>query len=258
MDGFSPRIIEPAIYEAVQAAMERSRRPSGHWDYVFTPFFFCGECGGSVCGATQKGCYPYYRCIGTLGGEARPRVCSLRAMRADRLEPVVWDQICAAVKDPTGIISDLRQASGDGGAGLDRRISRLNGQVTKCRFELVTLVLQRTKKIIDQKLLETLSAPVNNLMAQHNKDIELLIAQKNLNEHWDHLEEGIRAAFMRYADGLDSLDSEGMQRLMRLLNVRLVAEPGKVMVTGVLDPSLFTTGRTLASQQRCSRRSPSA
>ena len=122
----------------------------------------------------------------------------------------------------------------------------MEGQVTKGRLELATLVLQRTKKIIDQELLETLSAPVNNLLAQHKKDIELLIGQKNLNEHWDHLEEGIRVAFARYADGLDSLDSEGRQRLMRLLNVRLVAEPGRVMVTGVLDPSLFTTGQTLA------------
>lgn len=253
LDGFSPMIIEPAIYEAVQAAMERSRRPIGHWDYVFTPFFFCGECGGPVCGATQKRRYPYYRCIGTLAGQVRPRVCSLKAIRADQLEPVAWDQIRAAVQDPSGIISDLRQASGDGGAGLDRRISRLEGQVTKGRLELATLVLQRTKKIIDQELLETLSAPVNNLLAQHKKDIELLIGQKNLNEHWDHLEEGIRVAFARYADGLDSLDSEGRQRLMRLLNVRLVAEPGRVMVTGVLDPSLFTTGQTLGCQRVLSR-----
>ena len=56
----------------------------------------------------------------------------------------------------------------------------------------------------------------------------------------------IRSYFARYADAVASLDSEGMKELMRLLDVRLVASPGRVMVTGVLDPSLFTTGQTLA------------
>ena len=65
-------------------------------------------------------------------------------------------------------------------------------------------------------------------------------------ESWDRLEDRIRVAFLRYAESLESLDDEDMQRLMRLLNVRLVAKPGRVLVTGVLDPSLFTTERTLA------------
>ena len=92
--------------------------------------------------------------------------------------------------------------------------------------------------------MEILAAPVNNLLTQREKDIVLLVEQKNLTERWDQLEKGIRVACLRYADGLDYLDSEGRQRLMRLLNVRLLSEPGKVMVTGILDPSLFTTGRT--------------
>ena len=167
-------------------------------------------------------------------------------MRADKLEPVIQVHIRALVQDPTGIISDLRQASGDGGVDLDRRISGLKAQVKKCRLHEATLVMQRTKGLIDQDMLEMLIAPISNLRREHEREVELLVEQKKLNEQFDQLEGIIRSYFARYADAVASLDSEGMQELMRLLDVRLVASPGRVMVTGVLDPSLFTTGQTLA------------
>lgn len=51
----------------------------------------------------------------------------------------------------------------------------------------------------------------------------------------------------KYADSLNQPDQEGLQRLMRLLNIQVVMIPGRVLVTGLLDPSLFTIGRTLES-----------
>ena len=175
-------------------------------------------------------------------------------MRADKVEPVVLEHILAVVKDPTGIIEDVRQVSVDGGAKLDKRISGLKGQVKKHRLKLATLTMQRTKENIDQEtkenidqeMYESLSAPVNNFLAQLAKDIAGLEEQKKLSEGWDRVEERIRMAFSRYSESLDTLDDEGMQRLMRLLNIRLVMGPGRVLVTGVLEPSLFTIAQTLA------------
>ena len=247
LEGFTPRIIDPGLFQAVQRVLHSHRRPPARWDYIFSEFFTRGECGSSVCGATQqKGRYPYYRCIGTLGNHRRPKICDLRSMRADKLEPVIQVHIRALVQDPTGIISDLRQASGDGGVDLDRRISGLKAQVKKCRLHEATLVMQRTKGLIDQDMLEMLIAPISNLRREHEREVELLVEQKKLNEKFHQLEGIIRSYFARYADAVAPLDSEGMQELMRLLDVRLVASPGRVMVTGVLDPSLFTTGQTLA------------
>ena len=164
LEGFSPRIIEPAVYEAVQRILEGRRRRGTHWDYVFSEFFQCMHCGSPVCGATQKVRYPYYRCTGTGGDDRRPKICNIRSFRADFLEPAVWRHICAAVQDPSGIIEDLRRAYGDGGADVDRRISTLRRQVKKRRLEVATLVVQRTKGLIDQAMLETLVAPINQLL----------------------------------------------------------------------------------------------
>ena len=123
----------------------------------------------------------------------------------------------------------------------------MKAQVKKCRLQEATLVMQRTKGLIDQDMLEMLIAPISNLRREHEREVELLVEQKKLNEQFDQLEGIIRSYFARYADAVASLDSEGMKELMPLLDVRLVASPGRVMVMGVLDPSLFTTGQTLAS-----------
>ena len=247
LEGFSPRIIEPAVYEAVQRILDGRRRGGTQWDYVFTKFFRCRHCGSPVCGATQKVSYPYYRCTGTGGDDQRPKICNIPSFRADFLEPAVWRHICAAVQDPSGIIEDLRRAYGDGGSDVDRRISTLRRQVQKRRHEVATLVVQRTKGLIDQAMLETLVAPINHLLEQYERDLGLLEEQKKLSEGLNQLEERIRACLSKYAEGLDSLDSEGKRRLMNLLNVRLTAgSDRRVLVTGVLDLSLFTIGRTLA------------
>ena len=105
--------------------------------------------------------------------------------------------------------------------------------------------MQRTRGLTDQAMLETLVAPINQLLEQYERDIGLLEEQEKLSDRLDQLEERIRACLSRYAEGLNSLDSEGKQRLLRLLNVQLGGGSDRlVLVTGVLDLSVFTTGRT--------------
>ena len=250
-------IVSRPVWTAVQKVLDGRRRRGVLWDYEFSEFFRCGLCGSPVVGATQvrKGkIYPYYRCTGTLGDDYRPKVCDLKSFRADKLEPVIWEHIRSIVRDPSGVIADLRRAAGDGGDELKRRISGLRARVQKCRSEEGTLVMQRTRRLIDQEMLEALIAPITNLRLQHEQEIELLLEQRALGESLDELEEHVRAMFDHYSNGLDSLDPEGRHRLLRLLDVRLTAGRGQVLVTGVLDPSLFTTGRTLALPRERSRR----
>ena len=250
--GFSSKIIEPVVFEAVEKSFEKKPRRGIEWDYWLTPFFICGECESSVCGATltagqqnRKYTYAYYRCCGTLGGEGRPRICNMKGVRADKLEPVVRESIEAAVRDPEGIISGLRkEASGDT-SGLDRRIADTTRKLKKQELEFDALTLQVSSGRIDQERFDRLSAPMRNAIERLKEDVGLLVRQKSEIEKWEGVEERVRVALAMYADSLGELDEGGLHRLMRLLNVKMVMTPGRVLVTGLLDPSLFTTGRTL-------------
>ena len=107
------------------------------------------------------------------------------------------------------------------------------------------LTLQVSSGRIDQERFDRLSAPMRNAIERLKEEVGLLVRQKSEIEKWEGVEERVRVALAMYADSLGELDQGGLQRLMRLLNVKMVMTPGRVLVTGLLDPSLFTTEQTL-------------
>ena len=249
---YTPAIISPPRWNLLQDALDQRKRRGKLWNYEFSEFFVCGECGSRVNGASQQRdgvVYPYYRCNGTLGNEFRPRICDVSSYRARELEPVVWEHILAVVRDPGGVIGELRKAAAGRSRSPRRRIASLEAQVKKRRAEEATLVMQRTRDLIDQDMLEMLIAPITNLRLHHEKEIALLSEQQSLQEGFEGLEAHIRAMLQQYSNRLDSLDDEDKQTLLRLLGISLTGGRQRVLVTGVLDPSLFTTGHTLASRR---------
>ena len=259
--GYRPKIIEPAVFAAAAGVRAKKSRVGMEWEYELTEFSYCGECGSLVCGATltangssRKYSYPYYRCQGTLGDHYRPKICDLGAIRADKLEPVVDEHIRRAVENPDGLLAVVRKEVSGGGAKLRRRIADLQKQLRKKGREADTLTFQRQHNHIGQGRYERLLAPVNAMLERLEEELALLVVQKAETENWDVLEEKVRAVFLAYKEGLSTLDKESRLRLSRLLNVRVTYFHGRVLVTGVLDPALFTTAQTSASPRERSRR----
>ena len=216
---FTPGIIDRPQWELLQETLAQRSRRGKLWDYILSDFFRCGDCGSPINGATQqrKGViYPYYRCSGTLGDEFRPKICRLPSFRGRELERAVWEHIVAVVRDPSGILNDLRKAAtGRGRRTSERRIADLQSKVKKCRREEATLVMQRTRGLIDQEMLESLIAPIANLRHKHEKEIAILSEQQVLEEGFDEFEKLTRAMFERYSQRLDSIGDEDQQRLMQ-------------------------------------------
>ena len=249
MTKFSPQIITPNLWAAVQQAMNSRRRPGPLWDYQFSGFFSCAECGSNIVGATiqyrgQK--YPYYRCSGTVARDGKPRICPLKAYRAGDLEPLLWEHIYEAVENPTLIFDEIRANVSGPSEAVGRQVFELERSINKALQEESTLVMQRTKEIINQRMLERLIIPITNHRCQLEDELSLLLAQRSLVDNVDQAEEVVSIALAGYRQGLREMDSEARQRLLRLLGIRLTGRGRTVLVTGVIDPSLFTIGQTLA------------
>ena len=249
LDNFAPAIVSREMHEAVQEVMQSNPRRGQNWEYVLSSYFTCGECGSSVTGSTQYwngGVYPYYRCSGTLGGDYREKVCDMTSSRADKLEPVVLEHIMKAVNNPEEVVNELKRMAADGGAKLEERIVGLKSKVKRHRHELGKLTMREARGDIDQEMYENLSAPVKSLLAGLEKEIAIVEDQKKVNEGWDQLDEQVAAAFAKFGRSLDELDDEELQRLMGLLCLKVTAGRGRVLVTGLLGPSLVTIGQTSA------------
>lgn len=85
IEGFFPRLIEPAIFERVQNmwGSPQSAKRVHRREYPFTGVMFCGECESTMAGATQKKKFPYYRCSGTVPNAKRDACCNTPGIPAD-------------------------------------------------------------------------------------------------------------------------------------------------------------------------------
>lgn len=247
--GFSPQIIQPTLWAIAQGIFGSRSGRAVLWDYLFSGFFNCAECGSHVVGATQrrKGkIYPYYRCTGTVPNYYRPKVCYMRSFRADKLEPAVLEHLFRVIRDPGAVVARLRAAVSGRDSDLHQRLAALERRVQKCRSEEGGLHMKHVRQEMDDRMFQDLLAPVVNLRIQLEREIDLLTRQSALSDGLDRLETEFQALCLQYSGKLDELGSGDLRKLLRLLNVRLSGTPERVSVTGVLDPSLFTTVRTWA------------
>ena len=262
MTGFTPMIIEPQMFWAVQQVALRKPRRGKEWDYFLTDFFYCGQCGSNVCGGTARAgqqkrayTYSYYRCEGTLGDFSRPKICDLRMVRADRLEPKVKAALLEVVRNPECVFEEMARRMEGEDSDLDRAIASLKGQLRTKTKDIQTLTYQRTQRHIRQSDYEALLGPLNLGRDRLEEELALLSQQKGDIDDLGRVREAMRTAFTRYSDALDDLDGAGLTTLLRLLQVRVTIMPGRrVLVTGVIDAGLLTIAQTWASQHARSRR----
>ena len=257
IDGYFPKIIEQATYERVQEMWGKPQSPErrNKRPYPFTGFMTCGECGSSMMGSTQKKKYPFYRCSGTVPTPKRDRYCYTGGIRAEPLEHVILEHLRNTIKNSDGVISELRQYWETGSGDLRQEIKRLEREIEKCARQIRILAMERAKELIDQTMFEGLIAPITNLKGSYEQDLELLAKQRALSEEGEAVERNIRACFDRYVQEIDDLDSDGVRALLNLFKVHVVATKNRVVVTGVIDPRVFTIEHTLALRRGRSCRS---
>ena len=130
-----PAIVDPGVFEAVQAQLDENRRRKREGrrrpGWLLQGLVVCRQCGYAfygkmargVVGGRQPADYGYYRCTGTdghkFGGQAP---CSNRSVRSDKLEQAVWRQVEAVLDDPRRVTAEHERraaAARDGRARED-------------------------------------------------------------------------------------------------------------------------------------------
>lgn len=111
-----PAIVSSELFERVQgkmAANQRSaRRNNTVHEYLLRALVSCGTCGLASVARTATGGYRYYQCRGSanLVETQRDELCPARAIRADELDGVVWQDLCEAVLHPEQVTDALQRA----------------------------------------------------------------------------------------------------------------------------------------------------
>jgi site-specific DNA recombinase len=112
-----PAIVTPEEWALAQACLEENRRRSPRniksRDWLLSGLIRCALCGytwSSVVGGTKNRPHRYYGCVSRGNPKARQdhTACHhARYLRAERVEPAIWQAVLAVILDPETILDSL-------------------------------------------------------------------------------------------------------------------------------------------------------
>ena len=224
-----PSLIPAELFETVQGKLEKNMKLSRRntkMEYLLSGLLHCSLCGGRMGGHTIHDT-PYYRCYRKgnpdrvpLGPDGKPQPCSCPEIKADTIEPVVWDTICQLIKDPDFLIEELHRRNADNSQTreiLERELQLCQTRLKAIPDEQRRLVEGYRKGLYadfmmreDMELIQKEQGELEKRQAE----LERQLAQRFLTENQ---EAQIRSLAKNVSTGLNNLNFAGKQELLRLL-----------------------------------------
>ena len=237
-----PAIITQEVFTLAQQRLEQNRRQARRnntrQDYLLRSMVSCGQCGLSCTGRTDHLGYSYYLCAGrtnrlrALGREA----CRARYIPVDRLDTLVWEDLCRVLMEPALITHELERAQ----AGewlpqaLQARRQTTVAAIAHLERQQARLLEVYLAEVIGRAEFERKRKEVTqSLQALHEQQRQLEAhVQQQINTQ--QLVTHITAFCQRLQPTLEQLTFAQRRQLVELLIDRVVVTDGQVEIRYVI------------------------
>ena len=237
---YSPPLVSGSLSLRVQERLGKAqaRRTEGNrYRYPLTGFVKCGKCGhrsvsGSGCG---KGHW-YYACSGAARRQpGLDKLCDSKLVPGKWMEEQVWNAVVSMVRDPSGVIADLKLSFETGGGDLGEEIKRLESEMARVKREEELMLGLYRRGTVREELLDAEMAKLSASRADSQSRLASLEQQRASAETVEEAGERIREYCQRVSAELDDLDVDGKRALMFRLGIKVVAVKGDLLITAELD-----------------------
>lgn len=228
-----PPIVDESTQQRVRDALARNKIVSPRnvqHEYLLRTLVVCGGCGHRMAAEhTLRRSYEYffYSCksyndVRYHGDEQK---CHARRVRRDELDGVVWDAVVTWIQSPEMLRREVEawRMSDNSAAKRTQDLSRLENTARRLQGQIERLVDAYQAGGIT---VEELKARRERLEEEEKRAADVrreeLEAQEMDQARLDQLGEDLAAFAATLRDGLDKLDFQGRQRLVRLLIERVV------------------------------------
>jgi len=224
-----PSLISLELFEAVQRKLKKNAelsRRNTKSEYLLSGLLYCSQCGGRMGGHTIHD-IPYYRCYRKgnpdrvpLSADGIPQSCSCPEIKAEAIEPVVWDTICQLIKDPDFLIQELHRRNADNSETreiLERELQLCQVRIKAIPEEQRRLVEGYRKGLYADFMMREDMELIQKEQGELEKrkvELEGQLARRLLTQNQ---EAQIKSLVEKISVGLDSLDFNSKQELLRLL-----------------------------------------
>jgi site-specific DNA recombinase len=227
-----PPLVDEETQRKVRAILSRhkiaSKRNVKH-QYLLRTLVVCGECGWRMeCAHDQRRPnyeYFYYACrhVDPLetGHETR---CRARRVRRDELDQVVWETVAAWLQQPEMLIREVQawRSSQAGAAQLARDRAQAEKAERHAVLQIERLVDAYQRGALGVDELKARRERLEAARTAARLRVEDLLATEMDRSRLEAIGDDLVAFASTLRSGLDQLDFEGRQRLVRLLVERVV------------------------------------
>ena len=255
-----PAIVSEETFELAQArlaqnahfAKRNTKKPT-----LLQGILVCRECGygcyRTTTRTTNKRIY-YYRCIGSdnyrhIGG----RVCHSRPIRADELDGLVWDEVRRLLEDPALVRAEIdrRLQALRTENPASRRREALERDITRAESAITRLIEAYQEQLLSIDELRARMPALRKRQTTLRAQLDALDTELHDAETYLKLADTIDRFLGRLADGLDQLNLDDQQRILRLVvrEVLIGGEDDTITIrhsiptpTGPDDPSYLLRG----------------
>jgi site-specific DNA recombinase len=275
-----PALVGEDLFAAAQEQLEENRRRSrAHArgaTYLLQGLIVCKGCGYACHGAAASGrptagraAYAYYRCRGSehwrFGGQ---KLCRTRAIRTDRLDAAVWDDVRSLLSEPERVREEYRRRLEGPKGGPAREADQLAKLINQVKKTISRLIDAYGEGLLEKSEFEPrLTAArerLSRLEEEHERSADEEGAEAELRLVIGRLEEFAS----RVSEGLEGTDWLTRREITRALVKRVEVDENEARIVYRVSPSPFEGrpqqglllhcwGRTCAFRhQRRRRRTP--
>ncbi|MCW2239035.1 site-specific DNA recombinase [Azospirillum canadense] len=240
-----PAVVSQAHFDEVQAklATNRSfaRRNNTAHPYLLRVLVSCGCCGMACTARVANGRTSYYLCTGKgrRSSASRAACCPARSIPADQLDEVVWNDLCALLREPEPLAAAVARAHG--GAWLPQELLARRETLHRAQAHLG----QQLERLTDAYLRAVIPLDeYERRRRDREQQIQALASQEELlrndaarQQHLAGVAASLEAFRTRVQHGLAAATFEQRRQLVLLLIDRVVVTDADVEIRYVLPTS---------------------
>ena len=258
-----PALVSEDLFAAAQEQLEENRkrrRERAHGaSYLLQGLIVCKGCGYACYGVTKgprtaegRAAYAYYRCRGSeayhFGGQ---RLCRNKAIRTERLDAAVWDDVSSLLSEPGRIREEYRRRLDGPKEGEAHEAGRLIKLMHQVKKSISRLIDAYSDGLVDKSEFEP------RIVAARERLSKLEEEQKRVADE-EHTEAELRLVIgqleefaRRVSDGLQGSDWLTRREIIRALVKRVEIDDQEVRIVYRVSPSPFENRPQQEISQHC-------
>jgi DNA invertase Pin-like site-specific DNA recombinase len=175
----------------------------------------------------------YYRCIGSdAWRHAVGKICDARPVRADQLEPAVWEHVTGLLTDPTLIRNELdrRLAQLRAANPATAQRTRLERDLARTTNSITRLLEAYQEQLLSLDELRERMPKLRKREATIRAQLDALDAQLVDHETYLKLAENLESFLSRLREGIDSASIEDRRCVLRAVVREILVGPDRVII----------------------------